>query len=116
VDYNTVRKMTAVQLREQLAQFPEVTGVSVIKKEKLVEILCDKLRIDRHVHAAAAVNKTAIKQQIHALKKERDEARKVHDHAKLAEIRHRIHKQRHLLRRAVKEADIAAAHGKTVKG
>src|SRR2546426_10659794 len=106
--------MTAVQLRGQLAKYPDVTGVSAMKKDKLVELLCKKVGIDMHAHAAAiGINKTAIKQQIRALKKERDAAMQAHDSAKLAEIRHRVHKQRHLLRRAVKEADIAAAHGKS---
>ena len=112
MDYNTVRKMTAVQLRERLAQYPDITGVSAMKKEQLVPLLCRQLGIDMHVHATAAINKTEIKQKIRVLKKERDAAAKAHDLAKLAEIRHRIHKQRHHLRRAVKEADIAAAHHK----
>ena len=113
MDFNAVRKMTAVQLREQLAKYPDVAGVTAMKKDKLIGLLCKKLGIDPHAHAAAAgINKTAIKQQIRALKKERDAAKQAHDMKQLAEIRHRIHRQKHLLRRAVKEADIAAAHGK----
>jgi hypothetical protein len=70
VDYKTISKMTAAQLRDQLAsQYPDVTGVSAMKKEKLVDILCNKLGIDRHTHAAAAIDKTAIKQSIRQLKK-----------------------------------------------
>lgn len=114
MDYNAIRKMTAVQLREQLAKFPDVTGVSAIKKNALVELLSKKLGVSAHTHAEAQVNKTAVKQQIRALKKERDAAMLAHDMAKLAELRHRIHKQKHLLRRAVKTADIAAAHGKKI--
>ena len=110
MDYQAVRKMTAVQLRERLA--PDIAGVSAMKKDQLVDLLCKKLGIVPHAHATAAIDKTKIKQQIRGLKKERDTAMAGHDHAKLAELRHKIHKQRHLLRRAVKEADIAAAHGK----
>jgi hypothetical protein len=101
-----------VQLREELAKHPDVTGVSAIKKERLVELLCQKLGIDTHVHAQAAVDKTGIKKQIRALKQQRAAALEAHDLAKLAEIRHKIHKQRHLLRRAVKEAELAAVRGK----
>jgi cell division protein FtsX len=115
LDYNTVRKMTAVQLRDELAKFPDVTGVSAMKKEQLIDILCKKLGIEQHAHAAAAIDKTAIKQEIRTLKKAREAAMLAHDATKLSEIRHRIHKQRHLLRRAVKEAEIAAAHGKKMK-
>ena len=112
MDYNAIRKMTAVQLREQLAKFPDVTGVSAMKKDALVELLSKRLGVTAHTHAEATVNKTAIKQQIRAFKKERDTAMLAHDKAKLAELRHRIHRQKHLLRRAIKEADMAAARGK----
>lgn len=113
MDYKTISKMTAVQLREQLAaQYPDVTGVSAMKKDKLVEVLCSKLGIDRHSHAAASIDKTAIKQAIRQLKKDRDAAMGSKDGKKMAEIHHAIHKQRHMLRRAVKVADAAAARGK----
>jgi hypothetical protein len=112
LDYNAVRKMTAVALREELAKDPDISGVSAMKKEHLIDLLCKKMGIEQHVHVAAAIDKTAIKTEIRSLKKEREAATVAHDHAKLSEIHHRIHKQRHLLRRAVKEAVIAAAHGK----
>jgi hypothetical protein len=112
LDYKQVAKMTAAQLRDQLAQYPEISGVSAMKKEKLVELLCGKLGIDRHAHGAVGIDKTAIKQRIRALKKERDAAMAAKDAAKLVTVHHALHKQRHLLRRAVKMADTAAAHGK----
>jgi hypothetical protein len=112
LDYKTISKMTAVQLREQLAKYPDVTGVSAMKKDRLVEILCAKLGIDRHTHGTAAIDKTPIKQRIRALKKERDAAMAAKDAPKLREVIHAIHKEKHRLRRAVKQADIAAAHGK----
>jgi hypothetical protein len=112
VDYKTVSKMTATQLREQLAKYSDLTGLSAMKKDKLVEVLCSKLGIDRHTHGDAGIDKTAIKQKIRTLKKERDTALAAKDAAKLAEIHHALHKQRHLLRRAVKLADLAAAHVK----
>src|SRR5262245_28953999 len=74
VDYKTVANMTAKQLREQLANYPDVSGVTAMKKDRLVVVLCDKLGIDRHAHAAAGIDKTAIKKQIRSLKKERDAA------------------------------------------
>jgi cell division protein FtsX len=112
VDYKSIAKMTAVQLREQLAKYPDVTGVSAMKKEKLVDLLAAKLGIDKHAHGVVAVDKTSIKQAIRALKKQRDEAMTAKDAKKLTAIHHAIHKQKHLLRRAVKEADVAAEHGK----
>jgi hypothetical protein len=112
LDYKQVSKMTAAQLREQLAQYPDITGVSAMKKDRLVGLLCGKLGIDPHAHAATGIDKASIKQRIRALKKERDAALQAKDAGKLATVHHALHKQRHLLRRAVKVADAAAAHGK----
>jgi hypothetical protein len=109
LDYKSISKMTASQLRDHLAKYPDISGVTSMKKEKLVELLCTKLGVERHVHGHAAVDKTAIKQRIRALKKERDAAMAAKDLTKLAELRHAIHKQRHMLRRAVKLADQLAA-------
>ncbi len=113
MDYREIQKMTAVKLREVITEkFPDVKGVSALKKEQLVELLADKLGIDRHAHAAITIDKTAVKQKIRALKKQRDEALAAGDQPKLREIRHAIHKQKHILRHAVREAEIAAVHGK----
>ena len=113
MDFKEIQKMTAVKLREVITEkFPDIKGVSALKKEQLVVLLADKLGIDRHAHGVVAVDRTAIKQLIRTLKKQRDEALAAHDGKKLSEIRHAIHKQKHILRRAVREAEIAAAHGK----
>jgi hypothetical protein len=111
LDYKTVSKMTAAQLRDELSKDPDVTGVTSMKKDKLVEIYCEKHGIERHAHADLAIDKTAIKQAIRSLKKERDTALADRDPKKLAEVRHAIHKQRHLLRKAVEQAELAARRG-----
>ena len=108
MDYRTISKMTAAHLREELAKYPDITGVSAMKKDKLVDLLCAKLGVDKHAHGDVQIDKTSIKQAIRALKKERDAALESKDSKKLAEVRHAIHKQRHLLRRAVKQAEMAA--------
>jgi cobalamin biosynthesis Co2+ chelatase CbiK len=111
MDYKEIKKMTAGKLREEIAaKFPDVDGVTSMKKEQLVDTLAEKLGIDIHAHAAVDIDKTAIKQKIRALKKERDEALAAHDKQRLHGIRHAIHRQKHTLRRAVKKADAAAAH------
>ena len=113
MDYNEIKKMTAVKLREVIAaKFPDEKGLVGLKKEQLVDLLASKLGIDKHAHGAVGIDKTAIKQKIRALKKQRAELEASGNAAKLREIRHAIHKQKHILRRAVREADIAASHGK----
>jgi hypothetical protein len=109
LDYKTVSKMTAAHLREELAKYPDVHGVTAMKKDKLVEIYCEKNGIERHAHAELAIDKTSVKQAIRALKKDRDTALAAKDLKRLADVRHAIHKQRHLLRKAVKQAELAAA-------
>jgi len=113
MDYTEIKKMTAVKLREIIAaKYPEEKGLVGLKKEQLVDLLASKLGLDKHAHGAVAIDKSAIKQRIRALKKQREELEKSGNKEKLREIRHAIHKQKHILRRAVREADIAAAHGK----
>ena len=113
MDFQTVKKMTAEKLREELAKYPDMTGLSAMKKDELVKHMCDKLGIKRVVHAVPQLDKTPIKQAIRALKKERAAALAAHDHAKLADLRHKIHANKHKLRRAIKQADAAAARAKT---
>ena len=113
MDYKSIAKMTAAQLREQLAKYPDVTGVTAMKKEKLVDLLAEKLGVQKHAHGAVAVDKTSIKQAICALKKQRDEAMAAKDHERLASVHHAIHRQKRALRRAVKAADEAASHAKS---
>jgi len=109
VDLKSIQKMTADKLREELSQYPDLTGLSALKKDKLVALLCQKRGIDMHAHAAAAIDKTSIKQVIRALKKEREAATAAGDSKRATEIRHKIHHEKHKLRRAVKLADMAAA-------
>lgn len=109
--YHDIQKMTAVRLRELIGEkYPDVTGLSAKKKDELVELLAGKLGVEKHAHGEVGINKTVIKQRIRALKKERDEALEARDSKRLREIRHAIHKQKHILRREVRKAEIAAAH------
>ena len=109
MDFHAVRKMTAEKLREELAKYPDLTGLTAKKKDELVDLYCAKLGIQKIVHGAATIDKTALKQAIRSLKKQRDAAMVAKDTAVLAEIHHQIHAERHKLRRAVKMADRAAA-------
>ncbi len=114
MDYNEIKKMTAVKLREVIAaRDPGAQGLVGLKKDQLVDLLASKLGIAKHAHGTVDIDKSAVKQKIRALKKQREDLLKSGDKHKLAEVRHAIHKQKHILRRAVREADIAAAHGKS---
>ncbi len=114
MNYHDIQKMTAVKLRDAIAEKdPNMTGLSAKKKDELVDIYAGILGVEKHVHGELSIDKTAVKRKIRELKKERDAALEARDRARLSEIRHAIHKQKHILRRAVREAEIAAAHAKT---
>ncbi|MBI1807355.1 MAG: hypothetical protein HYR76_09930, partial [Ignavibacteria bacterium] len=79
-----------------------VKGFSVMHKEKLLPALCHALGIEAHAHHVAMIsNKGEIKQQIRALKKERDAALESRDPVKLKEVRRKMHKLKHTLRKAI---------------
>jgi len=102
MDYHELQKMTVKELRERAKEFPEVTGTSAMHKEQLVDLLCEKLGLQKPHRIVLAANKTEIKSRIHALKKERDEAIAGRDRKKLAAIRHRLHRLRRELHKAAK--------------
>ena len=78
-----------------------VKGYSQMNKEHLVKQLCAVLKIDIHEHHTAKIpEKTSIKVQIRALKQERDKLIGAHDHKQLGEIRERIGRLKHKLRKA----------------
>lgn len=112
MDFQTVRKMTAEKLRDELAKYPDMIGLTAMKKDELVKHMCDKLGVKRVVHGTLQVDKAPIKLAIRALKKEREAALAAHDRTKLSELRRQIHANKHKLRRAVKQADRAAARAK----
>jgi hypothetical protein len=102
--YEQLSKMTVVELR-QIADGIEheaTKGHSTMHKEKLLPALCLALGIEAHSHhVAKGINKTKIKQEIRALKKDREAALQSHDGAKLQEVRHKIHHLKRMLRKAI---------------
>ena len=81
------------ELREIAAglDHEELQGYTQLNKEHLLAALCKALKIDMHVHhEVVGVDKTKIKQNIRALKKQRDEALETQDHHKLKLVRRKI--------------------------
>jgi hypothetical protein len=102
--YEQLSKMTVAELR-QIADTmtnEELKGHSIMHKEKLLPLLCHALGIEAHAHhEAKGINKAKIKQQIRALKKDREAALQNHDSVKLHDVRHQIHHLKRLLRKAL---------------
>jgi hypothetical protein len=79
---------------------PEVTGVTAMKKEQIVELLADKLEIERpHKTVAKGLGKGAMKEQIKELKVLRQQALDAKDHAELKKQRRAIHRLKRKIRR-----------------
>ncbi|MBA4313644.1 MAG: hypothetical protein C0417_13550 [Chlorobiaceae bacterium] len=102
--YEQLSKMTVVQLR-QIAdgiEHEETKGHSTMHKEKLLPALCHALGIEDHAHhVAVGINKTKIKMQIRALKKDRSAAMQSKDSQKLQDVREQIHKLKRELRKHI---------------
>ncbi|MBI4811488.1 MAG: hypothetical protein HY800_08655 [Ignavibacteriales bacterium] len=102
--YEQLSKMTVVQLR-QIADgidHEATKGHSTMHKEKLLPALCQALGIEAHAHhEAMGIDKTKIKMEIRALKKERDTALQNKDSQKLHEVRDKIHKLKRELRKHI---------------
>lgn len=77
-----------------------VKGYTQMNKDHLIEAICTAMDIPMHEHhEVVGVNKTAIKQEIHALKKKRDKAlaeKKTDEHRaarkKIKELKHKLRK------------------------
>jgi hypothetical protein len=101
--YHDLKLKTVAELREIAAGLGDdaVQGYSQLNKDHLLVALCKALHIDAHEHhEAVGIDKSAIKQQIRALKLERDAALSAHDHDKLKTVRRRMHRLKRRIRRA----------------
>jgi cell division protein FtsX len=105
-----LRKLTVVKLREEAMKFPDVKGVSALKKDQLVELLCEKLGIEQE-KKPAAVPKTKIleKRAIKELKALKQEAIAKKDYKTVMLCRRKIRTHKRHLRKLIREAKGAAA-------
>ncbi len=102
--YEELRKMSVAQLREiaQGIEHEALQGHTAMNKEHLLPALCKALGIDARVHhVAVAANKREIKGQIRKLKTDREAALQAHDAKQLKVVRHKIHRLKRELRKAV---------------
>ena len=88
-------------LRELMKEHcPEVTGITALKKDQLIEALADKLGIEKpHKHVAAGLGKRAIKAEIREMKLKRQAALEAGDSGELKKYRRLIHRRKRKLRR-----------------
>ena len=110
--YDELKGKTVAELREIAAgiQHEAVQGYTQLNKERLLVALAKALNLDTHTkHKIKGVEKSGVKSQMKALKKDRDAALETHDHAKLKKVRRQLHELRRSLRKS------AALLGKKAK-
>lgn len=102
--FHELKPKTLAELRDIAAgiQHEAVQGYTQLNKDHLLKAICAALGIAAHEqHEVKGVDKTGIKLNIRALKKERDKAIAAHDHKQLKTVRVRIKNLRKKLRRAM---------------
>lgn len=106
MEYHDLQKTRVIDLREMMKEhLPEVTGVTAKKKEELVDLLAEKLGIEKpHKHVAAGLGKRAIKAEIRELKLKRQAALEAKDSQELQKYRRLIHRRKRRLRRMMQQS------------
>jgi cysteinyl-tRNA synthetase len=102
--YDQLSQMTVAELRKIAdgIEHEATKGHSTMHKDKLLPALCTALGIDAHVHhKVVGINKTKIKSEIKVLKVKRSAAIEAKDYKQLKEIRDKIHKLKHTLRKYI---------------
>lgn len=101
--YEELKAKPVAELREIAAgiQHEAVQGYTQLNKDHLLPAICMALGIDTHVHHhVVGIDKTAVKIQIHALKKKRDEILASNDRSALKAVLRQIHDLKRRIRRA----------------
>jgi len=101
MDWHELHKTRVVDLREMMKEhLPDVTGITQMKKDQLIELLADALEIKRpHKKIEAGLGKRAMKARIRELKGSRAAAVAAGDKTTLHRSRREIHRLKRRLRR-----------------
>ncbi len=101
MNFHDLQKTRVNDLRDMIKEnFPEILGVVGLKKEEMVNMLADKLGIEKpHKHVAAGLGKRAIKAEIRELKVQREAAKEDRNNEDVVKFRKLIHRNKRKLRR-----------------
>ena len=101
--FKELKHSTVAQLREIASgiEHDAVQGYTQLNKDHLLEAICKALNIDMYEHhEVVGIDKSKIKAEIKALKKDRDKFLEAHDHKELKRVRVEIKKFKNKLRNA----------------
>jgi cysteinyl-tRNA synthetase len=102
--YEELSKMSVAELRKIAdgIDHEATKGHSTMHKDKLLPAMCIALGIDTYVHhKVVGIDKTKVKSEIKDLKVKRTAAIEAKDYKQLKEIRDKIHKLKHTLRKSI---------------
>ena len=104
MDYHELENMTVIRLREEAKKFPDLKGVTGMKKEELIQALVERLGIlvpekKERKGLRSPASKTSLKKKITELRSAEDAARAEHNRKKVNLLRRRIHSIKHRLRK-----------------
>jgi hypothetical protein len=107
MELKDLEKLTVVKLREMAMEYEDVTGVSAMNKDQVIDILCEKLGIDRHAHIVVVkgVDKGTLKKMIREFKGQAAEALAGGDKAAARVLRRRAHHTKRKLRKSLVKVD-----------
>ncbi len=111
MELREMQRMTVVKLREEALQHPSIVGVHGMNKEQLIEALAPIYGINleaavRALREKLAENKGTLKQEITALKSERDAALADHDTTAVKKARKDIKRRKRRLRHLAKTTSV----------
>jgi len=102
--FEQLKGLTIAELRKIASgvKHDAVQGYTQLNKEHLLKALCEALDIPMHAHHdVIGLDKAAIKSQLRALKKTRDDALAAHDSVALKTTRRQMHRLKRKIRRAL---------------
>ena len=107
MDVKTLEKMTVIKLREEASKFEDLVGVHGMNKAELLKILKQKYGlVEKKTESEILIErKHAIKEKIKKLKAEKKQMLANKDKKKAALLRKRLHNQRRILKKVVKQVN-----------
>ena len=99
MEFKELEKMTVVKLREEAAKFEDLKNVSGMKKPQLIDVLCQKLEIERPHAVVEGVDKPTIKGRLKKLQAKRKQALADRNHETISDLRMRIKKYKRMLKK-----------------
>lgn len=107
MDYHALERMTVVQLRDEAKKYPDIKGLTGMKKEELITAVAGELGLEQPKPSAKKqkkskalpLDKGTLKKKIVELKEQGEKARAAKNKKEVVLLRRRIHSLKRRLRK-----------------